>query len=292
MRGKSLALIAAFSLVLSTSCTPRQRQYINNQMPNKGQISGQNQQPIQGTESSVSQMGDIKRVKITSDKANVTTGCSGTTPVIHTANKDSTLDVVSQVSDWFAVKTPNNQIGFVPKQHAKPVVVESKTPPTTPETSGTAPQATQNPAPGATTPKTPSAQTNASTLTSQEQEMMKLINQARSQNNVPALQVDMQVTNVARTKAQDMIDNNYFSHNSPKYGSPFDMMKAFNVNYVQAGENIAGNQTVQAAHNALMNSPGHRKNILNPDFTHIGLGIKGGGPYGNMFSQMFVSKPK
>jgi uncharacterized protein YkwD len=89
-----------------------------------------------------------------------------------------------------------------------------------------------------------------------------------------------------------MIDNNYFSHNSPTYGSPFDMMKSFNINYVQGGENIAGNRDVPAAHEALMNSPGHRKNILSPDFTHIGIGIQGGGQYGNMFTQMFISKPQ
>jgi uncharacterized protein YkwD len=88
-----------------------------------------------------------------------------------------------------------------------------------------------------------------------------------------------------------MIDNNYFSHNSPKYGSPFDMMKSFGIKFVHAGENIAGNQTVQAAHNALMNSPGHRQNILSTDYTHIGIGIQKGGSYGNMFTQQFISKP-
>jgi uncharacterized YkwD family protein len=294
MKKKPLALIAALSLVLATACTPRQQQNINNTLrPNQGQTTGDNQQVIQGVESSVNRMGDIKRIKITSGNADVRSGCSNASPVIQTTGKDNTLDVVSQVADWFAVKLPNNQIGFVPKTQAKPVVVEDKQPEITPEISqGAAPQTSQSTVPKGTTPKTPSAQTNSSTLTAQEQEMLKLINQARAQNNVPALQADMQVCNVARVKAQDMIDNNYFSHNSPKYGSPFDMMKAFNVNYVQAGENIAGNQTVQAAHNALMNSPGHRKNILNPEFTHIGLGIKSGGPYGNMFSQMFVGKPK
>lgn len=70
------------------------------------------------------------------------------------------------------------------------------------------------------------------------------------------------------------------------------MMKDFGINYVQAGENIAGNQDVQKAHDALMNSPGHRKNILSSDFTHIGIGIKKGGPYGYMFTQMFISKPQ
>jgi uncharacterized YkwD family protein len=169
------------------------------------------------------------------------------------------------------------------------VVVEDKKPNVNPQTSGAAPQ--QGSA-APTAPKTPSAQTNSSTLTAEEQQMVKLVNDARAQNGVPPLQVDMQLTNVARIKAQDMIDNNYFSHNSPKYGSPFDMMRDFGIKYVQAGENIAGNQNVQDAQNALMNSPGHRQNILNPDYTHIGIGIKKGGPYGNMFSQMFVSKPK
>jgi uncharacterized YkwD family protein len=276
---KLLTFLIVSSLVLSTSCTTTQQK-------------NKNEQPIQGVESSVNQLGNIQRVKVTADNSNVRTGCSSGTPSLMTAGKDSTLDVVSQVSDWFAVKLPNNQIGFVHNQEAKPIVVENNQPANPSNTSGGAPQATQGNTTSSTAPKTPTAQTNSSTLTTQEQQMLNLINQARSQNNVAPLQADMQVTSVARIKAQDMIDNNYFSHNSPKYGSPFDMMKAFGVSYVEAGENIAGNQSVQNAENALMNSPGHRKNILNPAYTHIGIGIKSGGPYGNMFSQMFVSKPK
>jgi uncharacterized YkwD family protein len=293
MKRKSLVLAAVLSLVFTASCTPRQQQYYNNQRPNPGLTTGQNTQPSGSTESSISAMDVIKRVKIVSDKTNIRAGCSNTTSVLQTSTKNSTLDVVSQVGDWFAVKLPNNQIGFVPKQQAKPIVVEDKQPEIKPEVSQAVPQTTQTPSPNATTaPKTPTAQANSTAMTAQEQEMLRLVNQARAQNNVAPLQADMQVCSVARVKSQDMIDNNYFSHNSPKYGSPFDMMKAFNINYVQAGENIAGNQNVQAAHNALMNSPGHRKNILNPEFTHIGIGIKQGGSYGNMFTQMFVSKPK
>jgi len=201
------------------------------------------------------------------------------------------------VSDWYAVKLPENQIGFVSKDQCKPIVVEDNKTDIPESNMGSTPQPTTQPqgtsAPkGTPAPKTPSSKTNGTTLTTEEQKMVTLVNQARSQNNVPALKVDMQVTNVARVKAQDMIDNNYFSHNSPKYGSPFDMMKAFNVNYASAGENIAGNQNIQNAQSALMNSPGHRKNILNPAYTHIGIGIKSGGSYGNMISQMFVSKPQ
>lgn len=245
----------------------------------------QQQQPIGGVESSVNRMGNIEKIKITGNGANIKAGCNDNAPVLQSPGKDSTFDVTGQVADWFAVKLPNNNIGFVPKEQCKPIVVDDKKADIPAENAVT-------PSQGTTSPKTPTAQNNATTLTDAEQEMLKLINEARAQNNVPALSIDMQVTNVARLKSQDMIDNNYFSHNSPKYGSPFDMMKSFGIKYTQAGENIAGNQNVQNAHNALMNSPGHRKNILSPDYTHIGIGIKGGGPYGNMFTQMFVSKPK
>lgn len=272
MKRKFFAIALAATLIFLSSCTPKQQ-------------SQKKPQAIGGVESSVYGMGDIERVRVTADQANIRSGCSGNSPVLNSPNKNSTYDVVGPVADWFAVKAPNNQIGFIPKNQCKPIVVEDKRPTMPPSTSGAAPQ-------GTTAPKTPNTPTNSTSLSSEEQQMIKLVNAARAQNNLPPLQVDMQVTNVARVKAQDMIDNKYFSHNSPKYGSPFDMMKSFGVKFIQAGENIAGNQNVQAAHNALMNSPGHRQNILSPDYTHIGIGIRKGGQYGYMFSQMFVSKPK
>jgi uncharacterized YkwD family protein len=243
-------------------------------------------------ESSISGMNDITRCKITADQVNVRTGCSNNTAAILTVNKDSKLDVISKVADWYAVKLPNNEIGFVPQKQSTPVVPDEVKPGTTANNTSTVPDTAPGTAQGAKQKTPDTTQTNSSALTAQEQEMVKLVNQARAQNNVPALQVDMALTKVARIKSQDMIDNNYFSHYSPKYGSPFDMMKSFGINYVHAGENIAGNQTVQAAHNALMNSPGHRKNILSTDYTHIGIGIQKGGQYGSMFTQDFISKPK
>ena len=100
----------------------------------------------------------------------------------------------------------------------------------------------------------------------------------------------MELTRLARLKSQDMINLNYFAHQSPTYGSPFDMMKAAGVTYRYAGENLAGAPTVEQAHTGLMNSPGHRANILNPNFTHIGIGAITGGRYGMMFTQMFVGR--
>lgn len=122
--------------------------------------------------------------------------------------------------------------------------------------------------------------------------MIDLVNRERAKNNLPALQVDPNVTRVARIKSQDMVDNNYFSHNSPTYGSPFDMLSAFDIKYLHAGENLAGNSSVERAHEALMNSSGHRKNILSGDFTHIGIGVKPSDRYGFIYTQMFISKPK
>src|SRR5690606_24855176 len=127
-------------------------------------------------------------------------------------------------------------------------------------------------------------------LTAEEKQMLDLVNAARQQAGLQPLAADPELVKLARLKSRDMIENNYFSHDSPVYGSPFDMMKQFGISYRSAGENIACNQSVQAAHEALMNSPGHRANILNASFTHIGIGIVDGGPCGKMFTQMFIGK--
>ncbi|MDR7071229.1 CAP domain-containing protein [Fictibacillus barbaricus] len=148
--------------------------------------------------------------------------------------------------------------------------------------------APKQPTQAAPAPKTEQPQSQASAdLTAQEKQMLDKVNQERQKAGVPALTADPELTKMARVKAKDMIDNNYFDHNSPKYGSPFDMMKTFGIEYNTAGENLAGNQTVDAAHTALMNSQGHRENILKSDYTKVGIGIVDGGPYGKMFVQEF-----
>lgn len=130
----------------------------------------------------------------------------------------------------------------------------------------------------------------AADLTADEELMLNLVNQERSRNGLAPLQVEPALVQTARKKAQDMIENNYFGHLSPTYGSPFEMMQEAGVKYRYAGENLAGAPSVAQAHQALMASPGHRANILNPQFTHIGIGIVDGGPYGQMFVQHFIGK--
>jgi uncharacterized YkwD family protein len=120
------------------------------------------------------------------------------------------------------------------------------------------------------------------------QQVIDLTNAQRSKNGLPALKADSQLNGVAQKKSVDMQQNNYFSHTSPTYGSPFDMMRDFGVTYKSAGENIAkGQRTPQEVVTAWMNSEGHRKNILSKNFTHIGVGFE---KTGNHWTQMFIGK--
>jgi len=136
--------------------------------------------------------------------------------------------------------------------------------------------------------QSPAVTTRDTGITSEERRMMGLVNAVRAKNGFSPLSANTRLAKVARLKASDMIKNNYFNHNSPTYGSPFDMMKQFGISYSYAGENLAGANTVEIAHNNLMNSSGHRANILNAGYKQIGIGVVNGGPYGKMFVQLFT----
>jgi uncharacterized YkwD family protein len=130
--------------------------------------------------------------------------------------------------------------------------------------------------------------TSANALSAYEQKVVELTNVERAKQGLPALKIDTALSKVARIKSQDMKDRGYFSHTSPTYGSPFDMMKQFGISYSTAGENIAqGQRTPEEVVNAWMNSPGHRANIMNANFTHIGVGYVASGNY---WTQMFIGK--
>ena len=125
-----------------------------------------------------------------------------------------------------------------------------------------------------------------SSVTAFESEVVRLVNEIRARNGLNALTADWELSRVARYKSQDMVDNRYFSHTSPTYGTPFQMIKAFGLSYRSAGENIAyGYSTPQAVVNAWMNSSGHRANILSSSYTKIGVGYVASGHY---WTQMFI----
>lgn len=139
-----------------------------------------------------------------------------------------------------------------------------------------------------TPPTTSTPTTTTSDVNAFEQEVVKLTNAERTKAGLKALQTDDKLMAAAREKSQDMQSKQYFSHTSPTFGSPFDRMKALGITYKSAGENIAqGQRTPQEVVQAWMDSPGHRANILNANYTHIGVGyVKSG----NYWTQQFIQK--
>lgn len=132
--------------------------------------------------------------------------------------------------------------------------------------------------------------TSTSTTSQFEQEVAKLINEIRTEAGLKPLTLDSHLSDVARLKSEDLRDKEYFDHQSPTYGSPFDMMEEFNISYSYAGENIAaGQRTPEEVVTAWMNSPGHKANILKKEFTTIGVGYAAGGAYKHYWTQMFTT---
>ena len=124
------------------------------------------------------------------------------------------------------------------------------------------------------------------TVLSYENEVIRLVNEIRAQNGLKPLTANWELSRIARYKSEDMSNNRYFSHTSPTYGTPFQMIKAFGLSYRSAGENIAyGYGTPDAVVNGWMNSSGHRANILNASYTQIGVGYCASGNY---WTQMFI----
>jgi len=123
-----------------------------------------------------------------------------------------------------------------------------------------------------------------------ELEVIQLVNVQREKAGLQPLRKNDKLMTVARVKSQDMVDENYFSHTSPVYGTPGELLNYHDVTYRRSGENIAtGQRTSEIVVNAWMDSPGHRANILNPDFKQIGVGAVQGGLYGGItWTQLFT----
>ena len=127
----------------------------------------------------------------------------------------------------------------------------------------------------------------ADAVLSCEAEVVRLVNALRAEKGLQPLTANWELSRVARYKSEDMAANRYFSHTSPTYGTPFQMIRSFGLSYRTAGENIAyGQRTPAEVMDAWMNSSGHRANILNSSYTHIGVGYC---ERGNYWTQMFMS---
>jgi len=120
-----------------------------------------------------------------------------------------------------------------------------------------------------------------------EAEMLELVNKERTKRGLKPLEADPELTQIARAQSRDMFVRGFFSHVNPEGKDPFDRMRDGHIEFRSAGENLALAQTMEIAHRNLMNSPGHRANILQPAFGRLGIGIMDGGYYGLMVSQEF-----
>lgn len=176
-----------------------------------------------------------------------------------------------------------------PNSSAKSAKPAGSSAPATPSTSSKPSTSTAS-----TKPSTPSSapsttsQSNSSYASFQNQ-VIQLVNEQRAANGLKPLTANAQLANTATLKSEDMAKLNYFDHNSPTYGSPFDMMKKYGISYRTAGENIAMGQTTPAqVMQGWMNSPGHRANILNSSFTQIGVGIAKNAQGQLIWTQQFI----
>ncbi len=206
---------------------------------------------------------------VTASALNVRTGPGTGYRVIGTVYKNEYIRVFAKIGDWYVIQTPSDQIGAVSTKYVKKIKANAGTTTTTPSNNTTS---------------------DNSSASADEKELLRLINAERTKNGLSELKFSEDLLKVARDKAKDLVDNNYFSHNSPTYGSPFDMMKSYGITYKTAGENIAGNSTLQGAVTAWMNSEGHRANILSNAYNYTGIGIVSSPKYGKVLVQMFIGK--
>ncbi|TYR76593.1 sporulation protein [Rossellomorea vietnamensis] len=203
-------------------------------------------------------------------------------------NHDELYKWIQEIMSKYNVKWTNQQQTSKPAKE-QPVNEKQPEPAETPAANEAAPESSVPAAPQQPTEQ-PKQTTEAATgtLSQFERQVVDLTNQERAKAGLPALSADAELSNVAREKSNDMQTKNYFSHTSPTYGSPFDMMNSFGIDYRAAGENIAmGQRTPEEVVKAWMNSDGHRKNILSSNFTHIGVGHDANGNY---WTQMFIGK--
>ena len=185
---------------------------------------------------------------------------------ISVLTKNEYVRIYGKIGEWYIIQNEKNQIGTANEKYILP------------------------------TDETKAAVTNSEVienvsgvnLTSAEEELFSLINEERKKNNLPNFQITEELQNVARLKAEDLVQNNYFSHISPTYGTPFEMLKANSIKYKTASENIAGNSSLSAAVDSWLSSESHRKNILSNDYNYTGIAVVDSIAYGKIIVELFV----
>lgn len=206
-------------------------------------------------------IGDEKTAYVDVDMLNLRCGPSTDYNIIKVLKKDQALTIITKINGWYVVhEDSEGYIGCINEKYVRFT------------TSNNNDNTTQN-----------------KPEQSSEDILLNLVNEIRKKNGLKELTLNKELSRIAQHKAIDMVENNYFDHNSKIYGSPFEMIRSYGMTFSTAAENIAGNQSVESAFYAWMNSQGHAANILNKNFTDTGIGICVSPKYGLIIVQMFIS---
>ena len=203
-------------------------------------------------------------------------GPSTSYKVLTKLNKDEKVYVIGAIDNFFLVITQNNIVGMIRQD----LVIKEENPTNVYNTNNN--------------PNTSLNSIESNNITADNnidiEYILNKINSIRNENGIASLTLDDLLTSTAQNKARDMVENNYFSHNSPTYGSPFEMMKNAGVIYKTAGENIAGNPSIDDAISSFLESENHKKNILSNSYNYIGIGLEKSEKYGYILVLMFVGR--
>lgn len=193
----------------------------------------------------------VKQVQVNVKSLSFRTGATSSHRAITTYSKGTVLNVIGKIGNWYVVKNSKDTVGCVDGRYVKAYTGSTSS----------------------------GGSSGSSSFNAMQTQMLGYINADRKANGLSALTLDKTLCNGAYLKSKDMAENNYFSHTSPTYGSPFTMMQSLGISYTAAGENIALNTSVKGAYDAFMNSSGHRANILSSSFGKVGLGFYQEGSY-------------
>ena len=224
--------------------------------------------------------------QVNANRLNVRRGPGIKYETVGILSKDAYIRVFAKIGNWYVIQTENNLIGAVyidyitpcPNMNLNNLSIETTATPVSESSNND------------NSSNLETSENNQTNLSVEEQEFLNKINELRVKNNLQELQIDESVENVARLKAQDLEENNYFSHTSEKYGTPFEMLSTSGINYKTASENIAGNSSIDGAINSWMNSDSHKNNILSANFNYTGVAVVHSNTYGKILVQFFIGK--
>lgn len=205
---------------------------------------------------------------VNTDYLNLRTGPGVDFDSIDMLTKNEYIRIHGKIGDWYIVQNNNNTIGTVHSKYITPTQDQKS----------------------AVSNIEVVEEASAPAITTDEELVLSLINTEREKNNLSKLEIDSELQNLARLKAEDLVKNNYFSHISPTYGTPFEMLKKYNIKYKIASENIAGNSSLENAVSSWMNSESHKENILSNLYNFTGIAVVDSIAYGKIIVELFVGR--